>query len=186
MERLDRATILTALAALDQRLGTLGLTGEICLDGGGTMVLAFNARLSTRDLDAVFQPAELIRKAAVELGEELQLPPHWLNDGVKGWLSPNGELTADDLPQFEHLKLTRPKKPYLLAMKCLAARAGGLETQGDKADIVYLVKALRLRTAEEVLEIVERYYPANRILPKTRFFIEEVLNELSPPPLSPG
>jgi hypothetical protein len=180
MDRLDRATILAALTALDDRLAAVGVSGEICIYGGSTMVLAFNARLSTLDVDAVFQPAEVIRVAAQAVGEELELPANWLNDGVKGWLSATGEFTTESLPQFGHLRITRPKKPYLLAMKCLAARAAGFDTQGDRDDIRCLVQSLALRSAEEVLEIVERFYPPERILPKTRFLIEEILSVLEP------
>src|SRR5438046_3165351 len=75
----------------------------------------------------------------------------WLNDGVKGFLSSRAELVSGGLPQFSHLRLTRPTERYLLAMKCLAARAGGLETQGDKDDIEFLARRLGLRSAEEVL-----------------------------------
>ena len=38
--------------------------GEICLLGGTVMVLAFKARPATRDVDAIFQPVDLIREAA--------------------------------------------------------------------------------------------------------------------------
>lgn len=141
------------------------------------MILAFNARLSTHDLEEVFQPGEAVREAVAEVAAEQGLSADWLNDGVKGWLSAKGELVTTNLPQFSHLRLSRPSERYLLAMKCLAARSAGLGTQGDKADIVFLVRELGLRTAEAVLKVVEDFYPADRILPKSRFLIEEVMSE---------
>ncbi len=179
METLDRDTILAGLAALNQKLKAVGVHGEICIYGGGVMVLAFNARLSTKDVDAVFQPADVIRKAAVEVSDGFGLKPDWLNDAVKGWLSPKGEHTSENLPQFSHLRLTRPKEQYLLAMKCLASRVSGFETQGDRADILFLAHALQLRSADAVLAIVEGYYPENLIQPKTRFFVEEIMSEIA-------
>src|SRR5947207_203140 len=61
---LAREQILAALGALSDELGKKGIIGEICLFGGTVMVLAFRARLSTKDVDALFQPTPLIREAA--------------------------------------------------------------------------------------------------------------------------
>ncbi|HEV7403376.1 MAG TPA: hypothetical protein VGO11_10630 [Chthoniobacteraceae bacterium] len=67
---LTKSDITSALGRLDELLGSKGLTGEICLFGGTVMVLAFNARISTRDVDAVFQPASVIRELAEQIREE--------------------------------------------------------------------------------------------------------------------
>jgi len=88
MEKLDREMILVALSSLNRKLEARSIIGEVCIFGGATMVLAFHARLSTRDLDAVFQPAQTVREAASEVAAELGLNDGWINDGVKGWLSP--------------------------------------------------------------------------------------------------
>jgi hypothetical protein len=53
---LDRPTIERALAALNARLEAAGVTGEMCIFGGTAMILAFDARERTRDVDAVFRP----------------------------------------------------------------------------------------------------------------------------------
>ena len=75
------------LEALSDKLGERGITGEICLFGGTVMVLAFTARLATKDVDAVFQPTQTIRELARTIAEQLNLPENWLNDGVKGYVS---------------------------------------------------------------------------------------------------
>lgn len=61
---LTRETILKAFGSLCEELGRQGVTGELCLFGGTVMVLAFTARLSTKDVDALFQPAQSIRELA--------------------------------------------------------------------------------------------------------------------------
>ena len=61
---LTRETILRALHNLSDELGKRGVTGELCLFGGTVMVLAFTARLTTKDVDALFQPTQLIREFA--------------------------------------------------------------------------------------------------------------------------
>ena len=177
--KLDRPTIEAALAAMDARLRAAGVTGEICIFGGTAMVLAFDARQATRDVDAVFRPPDLFRKAAAEVAEELSLPADWLNDGVKGFVSSVQDYVEDDMPQFSNLRVLRPSAAYLLAMKSMAARVEGGDSRGDKDDVKLLARHLGLRTAEQVLEIVARYYPPDRLAVKTRYFVEEAMQELA-------
>jgi hypothetical protein len=174
---LTRETILKALHALSDELADRGVTGELCLFGGTVMVLAFTARLTTKDVDAVFQPAQIIRDAAKRIGEEQNLPTNWLNDGVKGYVSSRHETTAGNLPQFPHLHLTMPVPEYLLAMKCMAARLGGTDEQSDVPDIIFLIQHLRLRTARDVLDLVAQYYPASTIPVKTQYLVEGLFDE---------
>lgn len=74
--------ILAALNVLSDELGKQGVTGEVCLFGGTVMVLAFTARLTTKDVDALFQPAQTIREIARRIAAEQHLPADWLNDAV--------------------------------------------------------------------------------------------------------
>ena len=175
---LSRETILRALQALAAELGKQNVTGEICLFGGTVMALAFTARLTTKDVDALFQPAQTIRELAARIAADQQLPANWLNDGVKGFVSPRHETTSGNLPQFPHLRLTMPVPEYLLAMKCMAARVGGTTDEpSDVADILFLVRHLGLQSAKEVLDLVARYYPENRISVKTQYLIEGLFEE---------
>jgi hypothetical protein len=175
---LTREQILAALRALSEELGKQNVTGEICRFGGTVMVLAFTARLATKDVDALFQPAQMIREIAGQIAESQQLPPNWLNDGVTGFVSARHELTAGNLPQFPHLRLTMPVPEYLLAMKCMAARLGGTAGEPtDVADIHFLIRHLQLKTARDVLDLVGQYYPAHRIPAKTQYLVEGLFEE---------
>jgi len=175
---LTHETILAALSSLSEELGRRGVIGEICLFGGTVMVLAFNARVSTKDVDAIFLPAEITRESARRVGEDLQLSPDWLNDGVKGFVSRRHETTAGNLPQFPNLRLTMPVPEYLLAMKCMAARVGGLAGEAsDVPDITFLIRQLGLKEAGAVLDIVGQYYPKERIPVKTQYLVEGLFEE---------
>jgi hypothetical protein len=175
---LTREAILRALSALSDALGEEGVTGELCLFGGTVMVLAFNARLATKDLDALFHPTQSIREAAGRIAEEHGLPVDWLNDGVKGYLSSRHETTPGNLPQFPHLRLTMPVPEYLLAMKCMAARLGSSSGEPtDIPDIVFLIRHLNLQSPSDVLDLVGHYYPANLIPVKTQYLIEGLFEE---------
>jgi len=174
---LTRETILKALSILNEKLREEAVIGEICLFGGTAMVLAFNARLSTRDVDAVFEPPEVFRRCAHEIAEEMELPDDWLNDGVKGYVSDAPEYTEEGLPQMSHLRIIRPTAEYLLAMKCMASRFPSYSTKGDLEDIVFLLNHLGLKDTDAVFKVVEKFYDPERILPKTQFLIEELLDE---------
>ncbi len=175
---LDREAILSALRALSEELGKQGVTGELCIFGGTVMVLAFSARLSTKDVDAIFQPTRIIREIAHRIGEQQRLPTNWLNDGVKGFVSARHDLSAGNLPQFPHLKLSMPIPEYLLAMKCMSARIGGTTgEQSDVPDITFLIQHLKLKSAKETLYLVAQYYPANRIPTRTQYLVEGLFEE---------
>jgi hypothetical protein len=172
---LDRATILAALSRLNELLRDQDVRGELCLLGGTVMVLAFNARARTKDVDAIFSPAETIRIAASRVGAELGLPEHWLNDGAKGFISARHEVVAGDLPQFDHLRLTAPTAEYMLAMKCLAARLPAApDERGDEADIRFLARRLGLTSAQQVSELITRYYSPHMIPARTQFLLEDI------------
>ena len=177
-EELSKEVILTALAGLNDELSRAGVRGELCLFGGAVMVLAFHTRPATKDVDAIFRPTEDFREAAERVRVDQGLPEGWLNDGVKGWVSAHGETTDEGLPQFSHLHLTMPTGAYLLAMKALAARAAGPAGKGDRDDITTLIHHLGLTNPEAVFAVIERYYPSQRVLPKTEYLIREIFDEL--------
>lgn len=175
--RLSKGQIIKAFTALNAKLSACEVTGEVCVFGGAAMVLAFDARQSTRDVDAVFAPKSAVSEAVSQVASDLGLPANWLNDGVKGWLSAAGDVVAEGMPQFSHLRVLRPTASYLLAMKCLAARTGGYDSTSDRADALTLIRHLGLSAPKQALEIVCRYYPEDRLSPKTRYFIEEVMSD---------
>ncbi len=184
---LTREQIIAALRALEAECAKSGIAGEICIYGGAEMVLVFDARPSTRDVDAVFRPKSEIMAAARVVAEDLGIPADWLNDGVKGFLSDREELSDAPVAELEglsHLRIIWPTADYLLAMKCLAARSD--ETAEDRGDGEFLIRALGLANEEEVLEIIQRFYPAERIHVRTRYFVSEIMAGLGSKPGAEG
>jgi len=138
------------------------------------MMLAFQARQTTKDVDAIFAPAREIREAAKLVAQELALEEDWLNDAAKGFLSPQGEFVEAPLPAWSNLRVLAPTPQYMLAMKVMAAR---LETGPDKEDITLLVNRLGLSSAPQALEIVLRYYDESKILPRSVYVLDEIFEE---------
>jgi hypothetical protein len=149
----------------------LGTHGELHLVGGAVMCLALGARDATRDVDALFAPASQVRAAAARVAAKARVPTTWLNDAVKGYLSPRGEFTS----WFErpHLRVYTAQPQYLLAMKCIAMRLGA--EFHDLEDVRFLLRWLNITTVDEALAIVTRYFDDAQIPVKTRLALEELL-----------
>jgi hypothetical protein len=145
----------------------MNVKGEVCLYGGAVMCLVFDARPSTKDVDAVFKPTREMRQAVERVAAAHGLPNDWLNAAVKGYVVPHRQRVLFDFP---NLKVFVPEPDYLLAMKALAARAEA----PDRSDIELLIKLLGIKKPEEVFVILEKYYPRQQIKPATQYFIEEL------------
>ena len=158
------------LKELNDELHSMGIKGEVCLYGGAVMSLAYDARPDTKDVDAIFRPAEKIREAAARVARAHNLRSDWLNDGVKGFLVPHQQRI---LAEFPNLRVYIPEPDYLLAMKAISARANTM----DAADVKFLIGLLKMKSVDDVLMLVEKYYPRDQIKPATQFFIEELFGQ---------
>ncbi|CAN5845696.1 DUF6036 family nucleotidyltransferase [soil metagenome] len=169
--KLTTADIRRLLELLNDELARSGSNGEIYLVGGAVMCLVFNARPATRDVDALFRPAALIREAAARVAVDAGVPATWLNDAVKAYLSPHGDF--ESYVEFSHLRVFVAQPAYLLAMKCAAMRLG--EEFHDLDDVRYLLRYLNISSAAEALTLVAKYYDESLLPPKTRLALEEML-----------
>jgi hypothetical protein len=156
---------------LNAALRREGIEGELFVVGGAVMCLAYAARPSTQDVDALFRPARQIRLAAARVAVEAGLPPDWLNDGVKGFLSERGDFAP--FLELDHLRVMVAQPEYLLAMKCLAMRIGA--EFHDEDDVRYLLRHLDIRTYEQAVGVMTRYYPIERFPQKTLYALAELL-----------
>jgi len=163
------------LSLLNEQLQKNGVTGEVCIVGGAAMILAFGSRESTRDIDALFMAPAIVRAVAAQVAEANGLSPSWLNDGAKGF-APGQCAEMKEILKLSHLRVVVPPAEYILAMKCLAARVG--LDEHDKEDTKFLIQNIGIRSPGAVLDIVEKYYPKERIPAKTQYFIQEVCDEL--------
>ena len=154
---------------LNKALAIKGEIGEIGIVGGAVMCLVYNARKSTKDINAIFEPASIIRSLAAQIATEEGLPLDWLNDGAKGFIQPG--FAQQEVLNLSNLRIWSPEPKYMLAMKCISAR---WDTH-DRDDVIFLLKLLDLREPSAVFKIIEGFYPNTKIAAKTQFFIEEVL-----------
>lgn len=158
-------------ALLNDELARSDTSGELYLVGGAVMCLAHAARPSTQDVDGLFRPATEVRQAAARVAMQARLPADWLNDSVKGFLSDRGDFAK--FLEFSHLRVLIAQPEYLLAMKCLAFRIGA--EFHDEDDVRYLLRLLDIRSNEQALQVITRYYPLERFPQKTLYALAELL-----------
>ena len=168
---LTAAEIRRLFDLLNDELAREDVRAELYLVGGAVMCLALNARPATRDVDAYFQPTRDVREAAARVAAAADVPESWLNDAVKGFLSPKGEF--DPYLELPNLAVFVALPTYLLAMKCASMRLGA--EFHDLDDVRYLLRYLNITSAEEALRVVTRYFDESQLLPKTRLVLEELL-----------
>ena len=168
---LTREKIMSALKRLGGELKKEDMSGEILLTGGAAMCLVHSARDMTKDIDALYEPKEEITKLVKKIAEQEGLPEDWLNDSVKGFIAK--DAPAVEFMMLDGLKITAVTPEYLLSMKLMSARYG----EKDAEDIRFLINKLGIKTADETFAMLTRFYPTNRILPKTMYVVQEYFDE---------
>jgi hypothetical protein len=185
-QNFDLAALESALGELGRRAYEAGRTVEIAVYGGSALLLTLNRKINTGDVDAVFDKDKtFIKKLAADMAEELGWDENWLNDGVKGWLSakdadPDVKSLFKTYPSEDEpgLRVFVAKPEYMFAMKCRAMRVGGVDSSSDIDDIKLLARAIGIKSSEDALVLVEKFYPQNVLEPKTRLGLEEIFSSL--------
>jgi hypothetical protein len=154
---LTKERIQDLLKQLNTLLAERGELGEIGIVGGAVMCLVYNARVATRDVDAIFEPASVIRELAARIAATESIPPDWLNDAAKGFILPGFE--RHEVLSLSNLRVWAPEPRYMLAMKCISARWD----TSDRDDVIFLIKLLNLEKPQAVFNIIESYYPHDKI-----------------------
>lgn len=166
---MEREEIVSALTDLAVELQRRGATAEMYVVGGAAIALAFDERRATRDIDAVFEPKNVVYEAAAAVATERGLPGGWLNDAVKGFLA-GDDPDATPVLDLPGLRCLAASPRILLALKVLAHRVGE-----DEGDVRILAEALELDSAEDVLAVAEETF-GDRLDPAARFFVEEIFS----------
>lgn len=159
MAMLGKPEILAALTRLGELASTEGVTVELLVFGGGVMVLEFDARPSTRDIDAVVlspHDAAAVRRFAATVAAERGWPNDWLNDAVKGFVV--GPTAPTVMFESVGVRVSRPAYGQLLAMKLCAWR-----DDVDVADARRILQGIA-GTRAEVWSAVEPHLQPGREL----------------------
>lgn len=171
-KQMNSEFMLSALSNLNDKMEILGIKGEVCIFGGAVMCLVLNARGTTHDIDAVFNPKSDISFVVKQVASDLNLSNDWLNDGVKGFVSENNDIEL--FMVFSNLLIYNASPKYIFAMKCLSCR---MDNISEMNDIKFLIGYLKLESIQQAESIIYSYYPKNRVLPKIFYLLEEFFSE---------
>lgn len=161
------------LRDLDAELQRIGKAASIFVVGGAAMALAYNTERASADIDATFEPRDVVLDAAAVVARRRNLDKNWLSDGVRDYMPPS----PDDHPRSERigpaLVIEIASADYVLAMKAMTTR----KSVGDLDDAVYLCRLLGI-SDETVLEnTVRRYFPGGQFGSQELFF-ERIIDAL--------
>ncbi|HEX2120267.1 MAG TPA: nucleotidyl transferase [Thermoanaerobaculia bacterium] len=150
---LSAEDIQKAFADLSDELAQRGERAQIAITGGAALVLLFNARQTTKDVDVfIVQPdPPLLREVAVQVARKLEPPEDWLNDGAKGYFTAISE--GEVVYESSFLLVRAVTTEQLLGMK-LAAWRDAI----DRGDARLLLSRLS-GSAEEIWLRVEPFVP---------------------------
>ena len=176
--RLKRTAIIRALTRLGELCAGQKSRVEIALYGDTVMMLAYDCRDATKDIDAIFHPVEVIASLIRQVAREQKLPEDWMNNGVGAFVAGREERVVFAQLQIPGLHVTRPSARYLLAMKCRAGRLPTPFRAGDLADITFLLRELAIGSMAEVDAIIGEFYGESALEPGKRWLVEKLLAEV--------
>jgi len=178
-ELLTKEEIIEGLKEIGKKAKANNLVIDIAIYGGAALSIAYNLRNATKDVDAVVKGDKQEFKKIVEsVAEEKDWSNDWLNDAVKGFLSNEEELRSTNY-EIEGLRIYVPTPEYIFAMKCMAMRSDEYKKSIDMEDIKNLSKIIGIKDKNDAFKIIEKFYPKNRIMPKTLFGIEEIMDNIN-------
>jgi hypothetical protein len=158
---MDRDEIEGALRELAEKLDGRGVVARIYLVGGAAMVLAYESRFSTDDVDAPGYPTDDVLEVAAEVAEHRGLRPDWLDDSVKVYLPIASEPEWRPVFKVGSVEVVVADERTLLAMKMRASRG-----RRDEADIKFLLNECHITSIDDALVLYEEYFPEDEFPPR--------------------
>nr|WP_210261185.1 hypothetical protein [Enterovirga sp. DB1703] len=134
---------------------------ELAVYGGGAVMLQFDWRRSTEDVDAVVREGfdeNLLAPSLGVVAAQMELDPDWLNNAV-GMFTPALFTASNSYPVGRRpgLRVFLAKPHYLLAMK-LQALANVNRGNRDVGDARQLASHLGLSDEEELARLYRSIY----------------------------
>jgi hypothetical protein len=176
---MDRDEIEGALRELAQELDERGVVARIYLVGGAAMVLAYQSRFSTDDVDGSGYPTDEVLAVAAEVAERRSLRSNWLDDSVKVYLPIATEPEWRPVIKVGSVEVVVADERTLLAMKMRASRG-----RRDEADIEFLLGQCQITSVGDALALYEEYFPEDDLPPQAIPMLRHALDK-SPGPADP-
>ena len=176
----DRDRLLAAFDEIGRAAAAAGMRLEIAVYGGSALVLASNFRYTTEDVDVarLDHPWPNWLRAVVErIAAANGWSADWFNDVVSFHLSTLADRAADHLEFGTFPRDNTPPGlvvyvPYLLALKLKAIRVSDpLRGDQERLDILNLMRVLGVRTIDEAIAVLARYFPMSAAAAEKQRFL---------------
>ncbi len=131
---------LKALANEFKRITSRKVKAEIIIVGGGALMINYDFRMNSVDIDAFNTSEEAVKTAALKVAERFDLPADWLNDDFKKTKSYSPQLRtySKHYKTFSNvLEFRTINREYLIAMKMVSGR----KYKRDFSDILGILNA---------------------------------------------
>jgi hypothetical protein len=169
----NRNEIEGALAELADELNAREIKAKIYVVGGAAMVLAFNARFATGDIDGSIVPSDDVLAVASRIGERRELGAEWLNDRASQFVPVFKEPDWQPIFKSGNVEIVAADERSMLAMKMRAGRGSR-----DRPDIAFLVRKCGITSVAEALELYESFFPEDPLPDRTLPLLDEAIEAL--------
>lgn len=160
---------------------------EVIIVGGASVLLNYNFRNSTQDIDAFVSTKNSIKRAVNTIGDKYELPNGWLNQDftkTKSFSPTLIEISKHYKTYNGVLSVRTIEAEYLIAMKLRSLR----DYKVDKSDIIGIINEHNINGSpigyDNITNAFTKLYGNNELLPeRAKAFLNEVyaekdLNEL--------
>lgn len=171
---LAKADIERGFVLLNEVLAKDGVHATVNLVGGAVMLLVYDVRPATQDIDGWIVPENHIERHIRSVGRQLG-DERWLHEQALMYFPDHHPGKGDFIPcrDYSHVSVQVADERTMFAMKALALR-----NPKDRNDFLFLAKILNIRTVEEAMTVIGTYY--RDVSPDKIVNIAGVLDELNP------
>jgi hypothetical protein len=172
---LNRDEMESALAELADQLNARNVKAKIYLVGGAVMVLAFDARFTTGDIDSSIHPTDDVLAVAAEIGERRGLGAEWLNNSAQQFIPVFKEPNWQPILKSGNVEIVAADERSMLGMKMRAGRGSR-----DRLDINFLVKRCGITSVAEALQLYEEFFPEDPLPDRALPLLDEAIAARGP------
>lgn len=171
---LTRRLLLDAFGRVGDILARREVIGEIFLVGGSVIVMEYDAREGTLDVDAFdWSPHGEIERAAATVASQLGLPRSWLNQQASAYVPLSPDWRRSNVFDHPNLRIYALDARQLLAMKILAGRAR------DAEDVATLCEMVGVKSSASAEALVAEIFPDETLPAHKRALLVELLDDAS-------
>lgn len=177
---LNPSKIERSLTALGNELKKLKIVGELIICGGAVMLLEYNSRNTTKDIDGIYSPSTEMKELIRKIAHKHELPEDWLNDSVKYSKSYIRDLRTNSKfhRRYGNLVVYKADIEQMIAMKLVAFRLGQSHDLIDLEVLMQKYSASMGKITPDVLKnLVIKYYGNLEILKMEALVFIEGLND---------